>query len=135
MSYLSSLQIIFGKRSHQMNVDAFQQSLNQSLQALALKLELFVGVAVQTVVSIQQEFSETTRDWRSPIEFSALQLTLLKVLLVLLLGTAGLIAYSWRVYGKVITEKFVRPSTLKEIEELKLSVAKLKLPKEHSPRI
>ncbi|XP_039969293.1 uncharacterized protein LOC126756100 [Bactrocera neohumeralis] len=118
-----------------MNVDAFQQSLNQSLQALALKLELFVGVAVQTVVSIQQEFSETTSNWRSPIEFSALQLTLLKVLLVLLLGTAGLIAYSWRVYGKVITEKFVRPSTLKEIEELKLSVAKLKLPKEHSPRI
>lgn len=118
-----------------MNVDAFQQSLNQSLQALALKLELFVGVAVQTVVSIHQEFSETTSDWRSPIEFSALQLTLLKVLLVLLLGTAGLIAYSWRVYGKVITEKFVRPSTLKEIEELKLSVAKLKLPKEHSPRI
>lgn len=107
-----------------MNVDAFQQSLNQSLQALALKLELFVGVAVQT-----------TSDWSSPVEFSALQFTLLKVLLVLLLGTAGLIAYSWRVYGKVITEKFVRPSTLKEIEELKLSVAKLKLPKEHSPRI
>ncbi|XP_011196683.1 uncharacterized protein LOC105221409 [Zeugodacus cucurbitae] len=118
-----------------MNIDAFQQSLNQSLQALALKLELFVGVAVQTVVSFQHELTETTRDWRSPIEFSALQLTLLKVLLVLLLGTAGLIAYSWRVYGKVITEKFVRPSTLKEIEELKLSVAKLKLPKEHSPRI
>lgn len=82
-----------------MNVDAFQQSLNQSLQALALKLELFVGVAVQT-----------TSDWSSPVEFSALQFTLLKVLLVLLLGTAGLIAYSWRVYGKVITEKFVRPS-------------------------
>ncbi|CAD7013736.1 uncharacterized protein LOC101452104 [Ceratitis capitata] len=118
-----------------MNVDSFQQSLNQSLQALTIKFEQFVGVAVQTVTLIQREFAETTRNWSSPIEFTPLQVTLLKVLLLLLLGTAGLIAYSWRVYGKVITEKFVRPSTLKEIEELKLSVAKLKLPKEHSPRI
>ncbi|XP_053964723.1 uncharacterized protein LOC128867493 isoform X1 [Anastrepha ludens] len=118
-----------------MNVDSFQQSLNQSLQILILKIEQFVGVAVQAATLLQRQFAEATRNWSSPIEFSPLQLTLLKVLLVLLLGTAGLIAYSWRVYGNVITEKFVRASTLKEIEELKLSVAKLKLPKEHSPRI
>lgn len=31
--------------------------------------------------------------------------------------------------------RFYISGTLKEIEELKLSVAKLKLPKEHSPRI
>ncbi|XP_067631682.1 uncharacterized protein [Eurosta solidaginis] len=118
-----------------MNVDSFQQSLNQSLQALTLHLEEFVGVAVQTVTLLQHKFSETTRYWNSPIEVSELQLTLFKVLLVLLLGTAGLIAYSWRIYGKVITKKFVRPSSFKEIEELKLFVAKLKLPKDYTPRI
>ncbi|KAL5288826.1 hypothetical protein ACFFRR_009183 [Megaselia abdita] len=64
-----------------------------------------------------------------------LQITLLKVIFLLLLTSIVLSGICWRKYGEVITEKFIKPSTQKEIEELKLSVAKLKLPKEHSPRI
>ncbi|KAH8397024.1 hypothetical protein KR215_007637 [Drosophila sulfurigaster] len=120
-----------------MSIDLYLHSLNSTLQAFAQQVEQFAGVALQAVVSLRSEFDSFTGDWRwqSPVEFTALQATLLQVLLVLLLGTGALIAWSWGVYGQVITEKFVRPSTLKEIEELKLSVAKLKLPKEHSPRI
>lgn len=114
-----------------MNVD----SLQASIQAFALQLEQLMQVAFRTVIEIKREFSQATSTWQSPIEFSPLQWTLFKVLALLLVFTTILIGYFWKVYGKVITDKFVRPSTLKEIEELKLSVAKLKLPKEHSPRI
>lgn len=142
-------------------------------------------------------------------EFSELQRSLLIVFLVIIAVNLLLIAYYWRKYGGVITDRFIRPSkcsgsgkiiartkhihrqtyvvtcfslnvsiccmlcvcasafcrrcdthtrtpekcnipitqpnslfrlpvcagTLKEIEELKLSVAKLKLPFEHTPRI
>ncbi|KAH8291264.1 hypothetical protein KR054_010154 [Drosophila jambulina] len=114
------------------------ESLNTTLQTIAERVELFAGVALQAAVGLRGKFESLTGDfsWQNgPIAFTDLQATLLKVLLILLLGTCVLIGYSWSVYGQVITEKFVRPSTLKEIEELKLSVAKLKLPKEHSPRI
>lgn len=69
------------------------------------------------------------------IEYSDSQLALLQVVLILLITLVVLTGIYWQKYGDIITEKFIRPSTLKEIEELKLSVAKLKLPKEHSPRI
>ncbi|XP_032590604.1 uncharacterized protein LOC116805029 [Drosophila grimshawi] len=120
-----------------MSIESYLHSLNTTLQTFAEQVQYFTGVALQSVVHFRTEFDTLTGDlqWQSPVEFTALQATLLKVLLVLLLGTGVLIAWSWSVYGQVITEKFVRPSTLKEIEELKLSVAKLKLPKEHSPRI
>ncbi|XP_030555253.1 uncharacterized protein LOC115758624 [Drosophila novamexicana] len=122
-----------------MSYEAYVHTLNKTLQAFAQQVEHFAGVALQAAVQFRSEFNTYTGDWQwqwqSPVEFTALQATLLKVLLALLLGTGVLIAWSWGVYGRVITEKFVRPSTLKEIEELKLSVAKLKLPKEHSPRI
>lgn len=117
-----------------MNVASYRQSINETLQAFVLQIEQFLEIFWKTIKQIQQELSQSTNTY-SPIEFTDLQRTLFKVLLILLIFTAALIAYSWRVYGKVITEKFVRPSTLKEIEELKLSVAKLKLPKEHTPRI
>uniref|UniRef100_A0A1B0ACF0 Uncharacterized protein n=1 Tax=Glossina pallidipes TaxID=7398 RepID=A0A1B0ACF0_GLOPL len=117
-----------------MNVASYRQSVNETLQAFVLQIEEFLEVFWKTIKQIHQELSQST-SWESPIEFTDLQRTLFKVLFILLLFTGALIAYSWQVYGKVITEKFVRPSTLKEIEELKLSVAKLKLPKEHSPRI
>ncbi|XP_055379917.1 uncharacterized protein LOC129611031 [Condylostylus longicornis] len=69
------------------------------------------------------------------IQFSEFQFVLLKIISFLLLIICVLNLVFWRRYGEVITEKFIKQSTLKEIEELKLSVAKLKLPKEHSPRI
>lgn len=67
--------------------------------------------------------------------FTDFQYTLLKTLIILLFVNIFLILFFWKKYGKVITDKFIRPSTLKEIEELKLSVARLKLPKDYTPRI
>ncbi|XP_037820191.1 uncharacterized protein LOC119609461 [Lucilia sericata] len=118
-----------------MSIDSYRQSINETLYAFALQFEKFVDFAIKTAGKIGKEISDPTFSWKSPIQFTSLQWTLFKLLCILLLLTSLLICYSWRVYGKVITDKFVRPSTLKEIEELKLSVAKLKLPKEHSPRI
>lgn len=89
------------------------ESLNTTLQTIAERVELFAGVALKAAVDLRGKFESLTGDfsWQNgPIEFTDLQATLLKVLLVLLLGTCVLIGYSWSVYGQVITEKFVRPS-------------------------
>ncbi|XP_061401267.1 uncharacterized protein LOC133337018 [Musca vetustissima] len=106
--------------------DSFRDHLNKALQAFALQVEK----TSQTFITLLKEAVG-----RADSIFTPLQRTLLYVLLALVLCTLIIIGYSWKIYGKVINEKFVRPSTLKEIEELKLSVDKLKLPKEHSPRI
>ncbi|XP_013111692.1 uncharacterized protein LOC106090144 [Stomoxys calcitrans] len=113
-----------------MSSDTLREQTNSAIQLFALHLEQFMQISLKV---IKQFFADSI--FVKSIDFSPLQSTLLNVLLVLLLFTIVLIGYSWKVYGIVITEKFVRPSTLKEIEELKSSVDKLKLPKEHSPRI
>ncbi|XP_055677611.1 uncharacterized protein LOC129786542 [Lutzomyia longipalpis] len=69
------------------------------------------------------------------ISFSDIQLVLLKSFLTLFLIITSLVVFYWLKYGSVISERFIKPSTVKEIEELKLSVARLKLPKEHTPRL
>lgn len=71
----------------------------------------------------------------SPLEFTEFQVHIGKTFLIILGVNLLLIGFYWRKYGTIITDRFIRPSTAKEIEELKLSVARLKLPKEHSPRI
>lgn len=82
---------------------------------------------------------ETVQRWSesigSPLEFTEFQLHIGKTFLIILGVNLLLIGFYWRKYGTIITDRFIRPSTAKEIEELKLSVARLKLPKEHSPRI
>ena len=105
-----------------MNVDSIEKTLNQTIQSFAVQLEHFIGVAIKTGIQLQNEFIEITRSLSSPIEFTALQKTLLKVLLILLAGTAFFIAYSWRVYGKVITEKFVRPSEYQQFFKLEIQI-------------
>ncbi|XP_018570754.1 uncharacterized protein LOC108910587 [Anoplophora glabripennis] len=67
--------------------------------------------------------------------FSDFQWTLLKTFSLILVINLILIVVVWRIYGKDICERFMKLSTLREIEELKASVSKLKLPKEHTPRI
>ncbi|KAI5644660.1 hypothetical protein NE865_03312 [Phthorimaea operculella] len=67
--------------------------------------------------------------------FNEFQLLLLKTFSLILLFTLLLIFVSWRVYGKRISERFMKPATSATIEQLKESVSKLKLPKEHTPRI
>jgi len=80
-----------------MSIDFYLHSLNSTLQTFAQQVENFAGVALQAVVYLKSEFDTFTGDWRwqSPVEFTALQATLLQVLLFLLLGTGALIAWSW----------------------------------------
>lgn len=64
------------------------------------------------------------------------QWKLFKILVFIVLINFFLIWIAWRVFGESITDKFLRPSSSALlIEELKQSIAELKLPKEHSPRI
>lgn len=64
------------------------------------------------------------------------QWKLFKILVFIVCINLFLIWVAWRVYGETISEKFLRPSSnVLLIEELKQSIADLKLPKEHSPRI
>lgn len=94
---------------------SYWQSFEQTFQGIFLKAEQFGKILVEIGNRVQKQLVETTneRQWgKSPIEFTALQWTLFKVLLILLLTTVLLIAYAWRIYGEVITDKFVRPSKL-----------------------
>lgn len=93
-----------------MNVDSYRYSLNETLQAFVLHLEYFVQFAVKTAEKIGKELSDPSFAWKRPVQFTSLQWTLFKVLCILLLLTSLLIGYSWKIYGKVITDKFVRPS-------------------------
>uniref|UniRef100_A0A182NIF2 UBX domain-containing protein n=1 Tax=Anopheles dirus TaxID=7168 RepID=A0A182NIF2_9DIPT len=61
------------------------------------------------------------------LDFTDFQLVLLQLFSSILIGLLVLIALSWRKYGNRITNRFIRPSTAKEIEELKLSKAEAKL--------
>ncbi|KAJ8983223.1 hypothetical protein NQ317_005312 [Molorchus minor] len=67
--------------------------------------------------------------------FTDFQLKLLKTFSIILVINLLLIVTVWKIYGKSICERFMKISTIREIEELKASVSKLKLPKEHTPRI
>lgn len=82
-------------------------------------------------------FSELSfyEDLAEVFYFNEFQFLLLKTFSLILLFTLLLIFVSWRVYGKRISERFMKPATSATIEQLKESVSKLKLPKEHTPRI
>lgn len=79
------------------------------------------------VVTFYDQFLET-------FYFNDIQLLLLKTVLCILLVTLLLVVLSWRVYGKKISDRFLKPSSTLAIERLKESVSKLKLPKDYSPR-
>ena len=64
------------------------------------------------------------------------QWRLFKILLFIVLTNVTLIYLFWHIYGAKIVEKFMTPtSSALLLEELKLSISELKLPKEHSPRL
>lgn len=67
--------------------------------------------------------------------FDDFQLKLFHILCGLIFFNLLLILIIWKRYGESICERFMINPTLREIEELRASVSKLKLPKEHSPRI
>jgi hypothetical protein len=63
------------------------------------------------------------------------QANLLQSLLLILLCNIVLIWFFWSCYGDTIYSNFIKSSTLIEIEALRKSVERLKLPREHTPRI
>lgn len=87
-------------------VNSIQHSINETLQAFVLHFVHFV----ESGFKVGKNISSLPFTWNTPIEFTPLQWTLFKVLSLLILLTSLLIGYSWKVYGKVITDKFVRPS-------------------------
>lgn len=99
-------------------------------------LEL-LGLASETVIEKHptNSFLRYYEDLAQWFAFDEFQLKLLKGFGVILSANIVLICISWRVYGKRISERFMRPPSTKAIEELKKSVSQLKLPKEHSPRV
>lgn len=107
-----------------MILTSYWESFEQTFQGIFLKVEQFGKILVQISDRVQKQLVETTNhhQWgESPISFTALQWTLFKVLLLLLLATVLLIAYAWRVYGEVITDKFVRPSKFQDDNSSRLS--------------
>lgn len=135
-------------------------SLYEDIEIFASEFYAFLRELFDTIVKKSSFPSLLDLDTLFDLDHFAtdLQITLLKVIFLLLLLSIVLSGICWRKYGEVITDKFIKPSefrhnqklvrnsvsfslfsfltgTQKEIEELKLSVAKLKLPKEHSPRI
>ena len=73
--------------------------------------------------------------WQAFFSFDDFQFALLKVFLFILGFNLASICIAWRVYGKNIYDTFMKPVTPKIIEDLKKSVSRLNLPKEHSPRV
>jgi O-antigen ligase len=63
------------------------------------------------------------------------QLNILWTFFIILLCNIVLIIFFWSSYGSTISRHFIKSSTLIEIENLRKSVEKLKLPREHTPRI
>lgn len=98
-----------------MSSDSLSHGINKTLQAFAFQIEQFALVSIEVIGDICGVFVEAASSWESPIEFTALQWTLLKLLVALLVCTVLLIGYSWKIYGKVITEKFVRPSMCRQM--------------------
>ncbi|KAK3914031.1 T-cell leukemia translocation-altered gene protein-like protein [Frankliniella fusca] len=74
-------------------------------------------------------------DWQALFSYDDFQVILLKVFLFILAFNLVSIYIAWKIYGKNIYETFMKPVTPKIIEDLKKSVSRLNLPKEHSPRV
>lgn len=103
-------------------------------------------------------FAEFVEKFPESIYFDDFQWKLIRIFAALLFLNLFLIFLVWKVFGKSICERFMKlckydcceiwhnmynvistcvflTATQREIEELKASVSKLKLPKEHTPRI
>lgn len=90
-----------------------------------------------TQVLITENHSVSTFYENLPVSlsFDEFQCKLVKGFSIILLINILLTCLAWKVYGKRVSDRFMKPSTSKAIEELKASVSRLKLPKEHTPRI
>ena len=66
------------------------------------------------------------------LDFTDFQLTLLREFTLILVGNSILVFIAWKIYGPRISAKFgVCRSSRRVIDELRLSMSELQLPKEH----
>nr|CAH7713427.1 unnamed protein product [Callosobruchus chinensis] len=108
--------------------DVIQLYWNNILLYLTDFFAFLNSLQSRTILNIAEKFPQ----W---LYFDEFQTSLLQIFLGILFFNLVFIVILWRIYGETICERFMKLSTLREIEELKASVAKLKLPKEHTPRI
>ncbi|VEN41068.1 unnamed protein product [Callosobruchus maculatus] len=108
--------------------DVIQLYWNNILLYLTDFFAFLNSLQSRTILNIAEKLPE----W---LYFDEFQTSLLQIFLGILFLNLLFIVILWRIYGETICERFMKLSTLREIEELKASVAKLKLPKEHTPRI
>ncbi|VEN50526.1 unnamed protein product [Callosobruchus maculatus] len=108
--------------------DVIQLYWNNTLLYLTDFFAFLNSLQSRTILNIAEKLPE----W---LYFDEFQTSLLQIFLGILFLNLLFIVILWRIYGETICERFMKLSTLREIEELKASVAKLKLPKEHTPRI
>lgn len=85
-------------------------------------------------ISIFPDFKQLIFNVYAWFYFDEFQRTLLKYFTtVLCINICGIVLF-WNIYGERIHDRFMKPASSKVIEDLRESVSKLKLPKEHSPR-
>lgn len=95
----------------------------------------FVEYLFLTCRSIINKEREKWLSFDYEINFDKAQTNFLCFLIVCLIFNTLCVHLIWRFYGQLIYKKFKKPATPKVFEELSRSLAHLKLPKVHSPRI
>lgn len=98
----------------------------------------FLSISDESQLSVKfsytQIYESIVKFLLSFVQFDDFQIKLLKVLISFFICNLLIILILWHFLGRQICDRFMRPATSRAIEELKASVARLKLPKVHSPR-
>lgn len=76
-------------------------------------------------------FGPESRDFVTNLELTDFQWKLVWEFSLILLGNAVLVILAWRIYGPRIIQRFFSPGGRKVLQDLRLSMSELKLPKEH----
>lgn len=86
---------------------------------------------VCTQETVRACFSQISELWK----YDEFHVTLFQVFGSLFIVNLVLIYLTWNYYGDKICERFMKPTSQEVLEDLKKSVAQLKLPKAYSPRL
>lgn len=81
--------------------------------------------------SVWDIFGPESRDFVTNLELTDFQWKLVWEFSLILLGNAVLVILAWRIYGPRIIQRFFSPGGRKVLQDLRLSMSELKLPKEH----
>ncbi|TRY67459.1 hypothetical protein TCAL_08029 [Tigriopus californicus] len=81
--------------------------------------------------SVWDVFGPESRDFVTKLELTDFQWKLIWEFSLILLGNTVLVILAWRIYGPRIIHRFFSPGGRKVLQDLRLSMSELKLPKEH----